>query len=221
MAGAIKTFKDRTNAGKELGEALRGKYQNKDVLVLGIPRGGVEVAYHVARVLNAELSVLVTKKLPHPFQQELAIGAIAEDGSVYLSPLGQTMDRDVIEDIIRKQTDEVKSRVQRFRKGKPLPDIAGRIVILVDDGIATGSTIIPAIELCKGRKAAQIIVAAPVSAGKDPAEIVAVADQVVVLKRPTPFYAVGQVYEDFQNLSDQQITSLLEQFRRVEGNAAN
>lgn len=118
------------------------------------------------------------------------------------------MDEDVIQDIIRKQTDEVKSRIQRFRNGKPLPPILGRTIIIVDDGIATGSTMIPAIQLCKAQNAAKIIVASPVSADRDPVEIVAMADQIVVLERPKPFYAVGQAYKNFESLSDRQVTAL-------------
>jgi predicted phosphoribosyltransferase len=213
-----KVFIDRRDAGFEVGKLLEKKYKDRNALILGIPRGGVEVAYEVANVLNGELSVVVTKKLPHPFHDELAVGAIAEDGSIYLTDLGKSLDEDVIAEIIRKQTSEVKSRIQRFRKGKPLPEIFNRIVIIVDDGIATGSTIIPAIKLCKARNPDRVIVAAPVSSKRDLEDVTAIADEIVVVARPEDFYAVGQVYRDFHNLSDQQINSLLEDFEpRIDG----
>src|SRR5688572_12771573 len=140
MAQAEKNFIDRKDAGTELGKLLEGKYKNKNPLVLGIPRGGVVVAYEVAKMLHGELSAVITKKLPHPFHEEYAIGAAAEDGSVFLLSAASELDSADVRKIIKAQAAEIQSRVQRFRKGKPLPTMTRRIVIIVDDGIATGST---------------------------------------------------------------------------------
>ena len=209
-----KIFVDRRDAGFEVGKLLEERYKNKNVLVLGIPRGGVAVAYEVANVLNGELSALITKKLPHPTQQEFAIGAAAEDGSVFITAHANSLSFEEKKRILAAQIDEIKSRVQRFRKGKPLPDMRNRIVILVDDGIATGSTIVPAIKLCKSKGAAKVVVAAPVS-GKDYVpEINALADEVVIAHQPQMFFAVGQVYDDFENLDDAEVIGLLNDFQR-------
>lgn len=207
-------FLDRNEAGYELGKLLEPAYKNKNVLVFGIPRGGVVVAYEVAKILQGELSVVITKKLPHPLQQELAVGACAEDGSVFLTSLARSLDPQTVQDIVKAQTKEIKSRIDRFRDGKPLPEIKNRIVILVDDGIATGSTIVPAIKLCKSKKAAKVVVAAPVSGEGYVSEINSLADEVVIVEQPVDFYAVGQVYEDFHHLSDTEVTDLLHDYDR-------
>jgi putative phosphoribosyl transferase len=206
-----KVFSDRRDAGFEVGRLLEEDYKNKNVLVLGIPRGGVIVACEVAKILNGELSVLITKKLPHPLHEEFAIGAAAEDGSVFLTSTARDVNSAAVQRIVKAQSQEIDSRIKRFRKGKPLPAMTNRIVILVDDGIATGSTIVPAIKLCKLRKAAKVIVAAPVSDGYV-SELDSLADEIVIAERPEHFYAVGQVYNDFHNLSDHEVISVLEEF---------
>ena len=118
-----KTFIDREHAGRQLGKLLIEKYRNKNVLVLGIPRGGVIIACEVAGMLNAEVSVIVTKKLPHPAQHELAIGAVAEDGSVFLTSAARELKQETIRRIHMEQTLEIRSRIERFRNGRPLPAI--------------------------------------------------------------------------------------------------
>jgi predicted phosphoribosyltransferase len=208
-----KIFVDRHDAGFELGMLLEDKYKDKNALVLGIPRGGVIIAYEVAKVLNGELSVIITKKLPHPLQDEFAIGAAAEDGSVFLTSAARDLNSAAVQRIVKAQSQEIESRIRRFRKGKPLPALFNRIVIIADDGIATGSTIVPAIKLCKLRKAARIIVAAPVSDGYV-SEINSLADEIVIAERPDHFYAVGQVYDDFHHLSDEEVVSALEDFEK-------
>lgn len=207
-------FVDRSDAGFEVGKILEEKYKDKNTLVLGIPRGGVVIAYEVANVLNGELSVVVTKKLSHPSREEFAIGAAAEDGSIYLTSAARSIDQEMVKKIFDQQSIEIKSRVERFRKGKPLPEMQNRIVIIADDGIATGSTIVPAIKLCKNRKAAKVIVAAPVSGERYVSEINDLADEIVIVEQPPEFYAVGQVYEDFHHLSDEEVIELLDDFER-------
>lgn len=214
MIAQDRIFADRANAGFELGKLLEDRYKDKNALVLGIPRGGVIVAYQVARMLHAELSVLITKKLPHPKQKELAIGAVAEDGSAFLSSLARELDRETVHQIHMAQLEEIKSRMRRFRNGQPLPDMNRRIVIIVDDGIATGSTIVPAIKLCRNGKASKVIVAAPVSGKQYFRDIDTLADEVVIAEQPDMFYAVGQVYEDFHTVSDQEVVEHLEKYSK-------
>jgi putative phosphoribosyl transferase len=214
MIDQDRVFKDRRDAGIELGKILEEKYKDKNVLVLGIPRGGIVVAYEIAKMLNGELSVVITKKLPHPLQEELAIGAAAEDGSVYLTSLASGINKNTVQNILVAQQKEIQSRIQRFRKSKPLPEMQNRLVILADDGIATGSTIVPAIQLCKKRKAAMVIVAAPVSGEHYVSEIDELADEVIIAERLEMFFAVGQVYEEFHHLSDEEVIELLQDFER-------
>jgi len=207
-------YADRQQAGFQLGRVLAPVYRKKDVLVLGIPRGGVVVAYEVARQVGGELSVIITKKLPHPLQEELAIGACAEDGSVFLTSLARDLDPELVDHIVKAQSKEIKSRIDRFRQGRPLPNIKDRITLIVDDGIATGSTIVPAIKLCKSRQAARVVVAAPVSGLRYVPDIDMLADEVVVPVRPSDFYAVGQVYQDFHHLSDEEVMEVLSDYDR-------
>ena len=214
MVAQGRVYVDRRDAGFELGKLLEREYKDKDVLVLGIPRGGVVIAYEVASVLRAELSVVITKKLPHPSQEELAIGAVAEDGSVYLNSAATSVHRDLVKRIKEEQHLEIVSRIERFRQGRPLPDMKGRTVIIADDGIATGSTLVPAIKLCRKREPGKIIVAAPVAGRKYLSEIDELADEVVIAEQPPMFYAVGQVYEDFHHVPDEEVQELLENFEK-------
>jgi len=213
-----RVFVDRRDAGFEVGKLLEDKYKGKNALVLGIPRGGVVIAFEVANIIDGELSVVVTKKLPHPQQEELAIGAAAEDGSLYLTNYSRSVDNDTIRAIIEEQQKEIQSRVRRFRKGCALPDMQDRIVVIADDGIATGSTIVPAIKLCRSKGAAKVIVAAPVSGTQYVPEINTLADEVIIAEQPGDFYAVGQVYEDFHHLSDEEVMGLLNDFERAKAN---
>lgn len=207
-----KIYVDRHDAGFEVAKLLEPKYKDQDILVLGIPRGGVIVAYEVARILNAQLSIVITKKLPHPDQPELAIGAIAEDGSVYLTSLAGELSHESVKRIVARQREEIQSRIKRFRAEKPIPEMHNRIVVLTDDGIATGSTLVPAIKLCIHRRAQKIIVAAPVSGAHYASEIDELADEVVIAEQPEMLTAVGQVYEDFHHVSDAEVIQVLQEF---------
>lgn len=207
-------FKDRKEAGLMLGKILEKEYKDKNALVLGIPRGGIVVACEIANLLHAELSVVITKKLPHPSHDEFAIGAAAEDGSVFLSTDSAGVSFDTIQGIVRKESREIESRIQRFRHGRPLPDMQNRIVIIADDGIATGSTLVPAVKLCKARKAAWIVVASPVAGQNNLDELKELADDIVIFQQPNAFYAVGQVYQDFHQLTDHEVNAILEDYNR-------
>lgn len=205
-------FINRSHAGLELGKLLETEYRDQNVLVIGIPRGGVEVAFHVANTLNGELSTIITKKLPYPAHPELTMGAVAEDGSVYFTALANDVEEDVRRQIINNQLLEIHSRVQKYRHGKPLPHMQDRIVILIDDGIETGATLVPALKLCKSKDPAKIIVAAPVSGDNYVSDISSLADKIHVLEQRDDFFAVGQVYEDFPDLSDEDVINMLEEF---------
>jgi len=198
----------------EVAKLLEDKYKNRDVLVLGIPRGGVVIAYEIAKAIHGGCDVVITKKLPHPLQEERAIGAVAEDGSIYLTSLSKGIDQGEIHKIAKAQEQEIQNRIRRFREGRPLPEMFNRIVIIADDGIATGSTIIPAIKLCKQQKAAKVIVAVPVSSERYASTIGNLADEVVIAEQPESFFAVEQVYAEFHSMADEEVTGLLREFRR-------
>lgn len=192
-----------------LGKYLSQKYQLPRTLVIGIPRGGVETAYYVAKALNAELSLIISKKLPFPGHPEYGFGAITEDHTVYLNDTSSKLiPGDIIEQIVSDQQQEIERRVKLYRSGKPLPDLQNKTVILVDDGIATGVTLVPVVRLCRKKNAAEVIVAAPVSGNSyDPH--LAEADAVEVLIQPEHFHAVGQVYHDFGEFNDEQLLDIL------------
>ncbi len=202
-------FDDRKDAGEKLAAALEN-YKDKGALVLAIPRGGVEVGYQVAKHLNAEFSVLISRKLPFPDNPESGFGAVAEDGSAFIFDFARELfPPEEIERILREQVSEIKRRVSVLRKGKPLPPIKGRTVILVDDGIAMGSTMRASIQLCKNKKAKKIIVASPVS-GRDIAEeMKRTADEAVILEKPYFFQAVAQVYRNWYDVSDEEVLGIL------------
>jgi len=202
-------FENRAHAGKELAHFLEPKYKHLNPLVIGIPRGGVEVAYYVARQLKAELLVVISKKLPFPGRSEYGFGAVTEDHSVYISEQGKDgLSPEVINDIAEKQILEIQRRIEKYRHGKPLPDMKGRTVIVVDDGIATGVTLVPVIALCKKRKADKIVIAAPVSGTRFDKNLKE-ADEIEVLVQPPQFYAVGQAYEKFGDFTDEELMQLL------------
>jgi len=203
-------FEDREHAGELLANFLAPKYIQADPLILGIPRGGVQVAWYVAKRLKAKLALVIAKKLGFPGRSELGFGAIAEDGSVYISVQGRNMlTETAINQVIAEQAAEIKRRIDLYRDGKPLPEMDGRTVIIVDDGIATGVTLVPVIRLCRKKNASRIIIAAPVSGiSYDPH--LQEADQIEVLVQPKDFYAVGQVYQKFGDFSDEELLALLQ-----------
>jgi putative phosphoribosyl transferase len=202
-------FKNRKDAGEKLAQALES-YREENPLILAIPRGGVEVGLQVSKSLGADFSLVIARKLPFPDNPEAGFGAIAENGStVLLENAGYWLAGETIDRIKKDQIAEIERRINALRGGNPLPDIAGRTVILIDDGIAMGSTMRVAIELCRNRKAGKVVVAVPV-AGKEVADAIAKeADELVVLRIPEHFRAVAQAYENWYDVSDEEVLDLL------------
>ena len=205
-------FEDRKDAGVKSARALK-KYKGQGVLVLGIPKGGVEVGYEVAKYLNADFSIIISRKLPFPGNPEFGFGAISEDGSIFIiSGYEESLSQELVADIIEEQKLEIKRRISVLRNGEPLPEIKDRTVILVDDGIAMGSTMRAAIYLCKNKKAKKIIVASPVSGENIEKEFAHLADEVVILEKPVFFSAVAQAYQNWYDVPDTEAASILQKW---------
>jgi predicted phosphoribosyltransferase len=207
-------FNDRWDAGEKLARALEN-YRNKAALVLAIPRGGVIVGYPIAKRLNADFSLIVARKLPFPDNPESGWGAIAEDGSLFVfDDAKHWLPESTRKQIIREQERETQRRVTALRGGKPLPEIAARTVVLVDDGIAMGSTMRAAILNCKNQKAAKIIVATPVCGPETAREFQKLVDEFVVLETPEFFHAVAQVYRHWHDVPDHEVIEVLDRWEK-------
>jgi predicted phosphoribosyltransferase len=207
-----RAFANRTEAGRLLGERL-GEYADRgNVIVLGLPRGGVPVAYEVAKRLRAPLDVFIVRKLGVPGFEELAAGAIASGG---VRVLNEDVIRTIrhaqaaIETVTARETAELERRERLYRDGRPAPELRGRIVILVDDGLATGATMRAAVKALRESSAAKIVVAVPVGPPDTCREIKQLADETICLSTPEFFQAVGQYYENFSQTSDDDVRELL------------
>jgi putative phosphoribosyl transferase len=210
-------FHDRADAGRALARRL-ARYANRpDVLVLALPRGGVPVAYEVARALNAPLDVFLVRKLGAPGQEELAMGAIATGGVRVLNEdvvrLMHIPD-EVIDSVAETQWRELERRERAYRDDRPLPDVRGRTVLLIDDGLATGSTMRAAVAALRRQGPARLVVAVPVASPSTCDDLRVEVDDIVCAQTPEPFYAVGSWYEDFTQTSDEEVHALLEQAAR-------
>lgn len=207
-------FHDRKDGGEKLARVLK-HYRDKDVIVLGIPRGGVETAYYVARYLHTELSFVITRKLGYPTNPEAAFGALAEDGSLFIfDDARHYLAPETIQAVVGHEQNEITRRVNVLRKGRSLPPLRGRTIILVDDGIATGATLFATIELCKNQKAGKIIVAAPVAADRMERTLRDKVDEVVILSTPPFYHAVSQAYSFFENLTDDEVLEIMERWQK-------
>ncbi len=206
-------FKDRKDAGLQLAFALQ-HYQDQNALVLAIPRGGVEIGYEIAKALHADFDLLICRKLPYPDNPESGFGAIAEDGSLYINEVAAAyVGEGNILHIIEQQKEEIRRRVKRLRGGRALIQTAGRIVILADDGIAMGSTMHAAIQMCHKQNAAKIIIAVPVAGRHMLQEFSKIVDQVIVLESPPNFHAVAQVYENWYDVSDEEVLEIMHEHK--------
>jgi predicted phosphoribosyltransferase len=204
-------FRDRREAGQRLADALL-PYAPRDPVVLGLPRGGVPVAFEVARRLDAPLDVCIVRKLGAPGHEEFAMGAIASGGVELLSEhtvrsLGLT--REQVARVIVREREELARRERAFRDGRPAVDVQGRTVILVDDGLATGASMQAAVMALRSRRPAAIVVAVPVASSTACADIRRIADVCVCLRTPEPFFGVGQWYANFGQTTDDEVRALL------------
>jgi predicted phosphoribosyltransferase len=206
-------FRDRSEGGREL--ALRlAKYSNRtDVLVLALPRGGVPVALEVSRALSAPLDLFLVRKLGVPGYEELAMGAIASGGMQVLNHGvvdGLQISRQMIDAVAAREMEELARRERLYRDDRPPPAVRRRIVILVDDGLATGSSMHVAVAALRKLHPAKVIVAVPTAAPATCAEFSAEVDEIVCVETPEPFYSVGTWYEDFAQVTDSQVREMLE-----------
>jgi predicted phosphoribosyltransferase len=213
-------FADRREAGQRLGERLKELHLGDDVLILALPRGGVPVGYEIARALQVPLDVFVTRKIGAPGNPEFAIGAVAGDGTSILDEqvveqLGIPDEYIVVE--TEHQLMEIERRMATYRGDRPPPRIEGRTVILVDDGVATGSTVRASLQALRKRAPGRLILAVPVGPPKTIEELRPLTDELVVLATPEPFWAVGRFYESFAQTSDEEVVMLLEAAGRGEG----
>jgi putative phosphoribosyl transferase len=205
-------FRDRSHAGRYLATKLRRYAGRPDVVVLGLPRGGVPVADEVARALGAPLDVFLVRKLGVPGREELAMGAIASGGVRVVNEdvvrqLG--IPEAVLDEAAAEERQELDRRAAAYRDGRPAPELRDKTVILVDDGLATGSTMRAAVAAVRQLGPARVVVAVPVGAAETCAEFRGEADEVVCAVTPEPFFAVGSWYEDFTQTSDEEVRELL------------
>jgi len=205
-------FRDRRQAGEALAAALK-HLKGRDIVVLAIPRGGVVVASEVARRLGAQLDVIVTRKIGAPGQPEYAVGAVTQEGEAILDERVVKMlgiRRDYIEKEAAREAGEVRDRMRRFRGEKPFPSLNGKTVVIVDDGIATGSTVLAAISSVRRQNPTSIVVAVPVGPVETIARLSREADDVVCLETPEPFFAIGDFYSDFAQVEDEEVRRILD-----------
>jgi len=215
LRGSMRLFDDRADAGRQLAERL-DSLRGKDIVVLGLPRGGVPVAFEVAKALRAPLDVLVVRKLGVPFQPELAFGAIGEDGVRVINDsvvAEADLSEDEMDAIETEQRAEQTRRSERFRRGHDRIPIAGRIAVIVDDGVATGATARAACQVARAQGASRVMLAVPIGGRDIFARFAGCADEVVCLETPAFFFAVGQGYRNFTQTSDAEVIALLDRAR--------
>jgi predicted phosphoribosyltransferase len=207
-------FRNRRDAGRYLASKLAVYADRPDVLVLALPRGGVPVAFEVAQALHVPLDVFLVRKLGVPGHEELAMGAIASWGARVLNDdvvRALRISGHVIEMVTARERQELNRRERKYRAGRPAPNVRGQTVILVDDGLATGSTMRAAIAALRQRKPSRIVVAVPVGAPETCAEFQQEADEAICAVTPEPFYAVGAWYQDFSQTTDDEVQILLDE----------
>jgi len=210
-------FRDRRDAGKNLAQKLSAYAGRPDVLIVALPRGGVPVAYEVALALNASLDILIVRKLGLPGQEELAIGAIASGGIRILNgDIIRTLSipEEVINFVVKREIEELQRREKLYKGNRPSPDVRDRTVILIDDGLATGASMRAAVSGLRAQHPARIVVAVPAAAQEVCDAFRSEVDEIVCAITPEPFYGVGRWYEDFSQVTDEEVRILLEEANR-------
>lgn len=210
-------FSNRKEAGAKLAHHLIRYRGGKDTIVLGLPRGGVPVAFEVANALGVSLDVFVVRKVGAPYNEEFAMGAVAQDGGLYIDSSVVDMLRvseEALHKLIEKKNKEVKERVSRFRGGRPPLELSEKTVILVDDGVATGSTMKAAIKVLNSMRLKTLVVAVPVAPPSTIRELKEMADEVICLYQDEGFMAVGQYYIDFGQVEDSEVIAILDGYHQ-------
>lgn len=205
-------FSNRQDAGQKLAKKLLPYASNKNVIILALPRGGLPVGYEVAKALHIPLDAFIVRKLGVPYNEELAMGALALGGTIVLDQgLIQSLgiSRDMVDDVIYRETRELNRRNDLYRGGGEFPDVQGKIILLIDDGIATGSTIKAALKALKKNNPSKIVVAVPVAPSSVYEDLYGMADEIVCLITPDFFYAVGQAYVSFPQTTDEEVQKIL------------
>lgn len=208
----MRLFADRADAGRQLADALEAYAGDASVIVLALPRGGVPIGYEIARRLGVPLDVYLVRKLGVPGHEELAMGALAGDGTRVLDEelvrsLG--IDAETLAKVIHREMNELRRREAVYRDGRPEPNVAGKIAILVDDGLATGATMRAAATALRSQDPGSIVVAVPVAAARTCASLRPLVDRVVCLATPEPFRAVGLYYANFEQIGDDEVRRLI------------
>jgi predicted phosphoribosyltransferase len=216
-------FRDRTEAGRVLGSMLQKYAERSDLLILGLPRGGVPVAYEVARALNAPMDLFVVRKLGVPGQEELAMGAIASGGIRVLNQdviSGLAISDAVIESVASMEMRELERRESAYRGGRDAPCLESRCLILIDDGLATGSSMRAAVRAVRTRNPSRTVIAVPVAAPETCSELRDEVDEIVCATTPARFAAVGLWYDDFSQTTDEEVKQLYEKIKSVPGTSS-
>ncbi len=213
-------FLDRRDAGAKLASKLLKYKDNKDVLVLGLPRGGVMTGYETARALRVPMDVLIVRKIGVPWQPELAAGALSETGALAINKLvmsGYKISKEFLEKEVSRQKEEISRRIELYRNGKGLAGLEDKIIILIDDGVATGATMKAAVETLREAKIRKLVVALPVSPGDTAEELRGMSDEFVCIETHDDLLAVGNYYQDFTQVSDEEVVDLLERSKKEKG----
>jgi predicted phosphoribosyltransferase len=224
MDTELAVFQDRAEAGRVLADRLSGYARSRDVVVLALPRGGVPVGFQVARSLQAPLDVLSVRKLGVPGREELAMGAIASDGTRVINQqivreLGISQDK--LQAVAAAEHQELERRERTYRDQRPPPDLTAKVVIVVDDGLATGSTMRAAVAAIRRQQPARVVVGVPVAAASTCQELQQAADEVICATTPALFLAVGQAYRNFAQTTDEEVQALLDAARATEDDQAS
>ena len=205
-------FRDRYDAGEQLAAALGSYGGRDDVIILAIPRGALQIGQVLHERLKAPLDIIVTKKIPHPMSEEFGIGAVGPGGEFFVNPRSEALPEYIERQRVSLQA-AVDERYKRYRGDVPKPALKGKVVIIVDDGIATGSTMLAAIHVIRKQSPARIVVAVPVGPPDTVAAVAKEADEMVCLSMPEYFYAIGQFYENFVQVEDEEAIEILRRCR--------